>query len=202
METNVTDQTVTRTSASGHRRWRSVALLAVLVALGFGVAACGGAAPSGVANIGHSRKGQTVSGYDAGAVEYSVCIREHGVPNFPDPTFSDGGLQANLSWSGPKGASATAVFLKAEKACYKYSPSYVPPGMVSQTYVKEMVAWTACMRAHGVPNLPDPTTHFPNTLHVIGGYGVWVILPNGVDPASAVFTGAQKACPSPSPSAP
>jgi hypothetical protein len=30
-------------------------------------------------------------------LEWAVCIRTHGVPNFPDPTFGAGGAQVNLS---------------------------------------------------------------------------------------------------------
>lgn len=47
METNDTDQSVCRTSTWDHRRLRSAALLAVLVAFGMGVAACGGSAGPG-----------------------------------------------------------------------------------------------------------------------------------------------------------
>lgn len=49
----------------------------------------------------------------------------------------------------------------------------------------EAVAFSQCMRSHGVPNFPDPV-QTPS-----GGYGYRTV---GIDPNSAAFQGALQAC--------
>lgn len=54
-----------------------------------------------------------------------------------------------------------------------------------QTPLAQAVAYSQCIRSHGVPNFPDPV-QTPN-----GGYGYRT---NGIDPNSAAFQGALQAC--------
>jgi hypothetical protein len=51
--------------------------------------------------------------------------------------------------------------------------------------LSEAVAYSQCVRSHGVPNFPDPV-QTPS-----GGYGYRT---NGIDPNSAAFQGALQAC--------
>lgn len=167
-----------------------------------GVAACGGAAPSGVASIGRSRSGQSVASFDATALEYSVCMRKHGVPDFPDPTISDGGMHVSLKITSNAGVSS-AVFQAAETACAKYSIAG-PSGQVPAYYLKESLAAVECMRAHGFPNLPDPTTHPPSRGRPFEGTefqtnGVTFMIPSTIDQNSLLFTRAAAACDFPPP---
>ena len=53
------------------------------------------------------------------------------------------------------------------------------------TALAEAVAYSQCIRSHGVPNFPDPV-QTPS-----GGYGYRTI---GIDPNSASFRGALQAC--------
>ena len=48
------------------------------------------------------------------------------------------------------------------------------------------LAYSRCMRSHGVPNFPDPTSQ--------GGGGFSISLPQGVNPRSAQFQAADRAC--------
>jgi hypothetical protein len=50
-----------------------------------------------------------------------------------------------------------------------------------------MVAFSACMRKHGVPTFPDPKA-------VSGGYSLRFGSENGIDPNSPQFKNAQQAC--------
>jgi len=50
-----------------------------------------------------------------------------------------------------------------------------------------MVAFSACMRKHGVPTFPDPKA-------VSGGYSLSFGSENGIDPNSPQFKNAQQAC--------
>ncbi|MEV0133959.1 hypothetical protein AB0H83_36515 [Dactylosporangium sp. NPDC050688] len=56
--------------------------------------------------------------------KFSQCMRENGVPDFPDPS-EDGGIRID----GTKGGSldpGSEVFKKAQKVCEQYQPK--PPG--------------------------------------------------------------------------
>jgi hypothetical protein len=50
-----------------------------------------------------------------------------------------------------------------------------------------LVAFSACMRKHGLPNFPDPKA-------VAHGYGLTLDSKNGLDPNSSQFKNAQRAC--------
>lgn len=199
METNDTNQTVHRALTRRRRRWRSAALLAVLIALGLGVAACGAAVPSGVASIGKSRTGQSVSSFDATALEYSVCMRSYGVPGFPEPTIN--GAHVSLNISDDAGASP-AVFQTAEKACARYSIA-ARPGSPPAYYVKELLAGAECLSAHGVSGFPDPTTHPPSSpppgFDLLTMNGVSFVIPSSIDMNSPLVTRAEATCGFPPP---
>jgi hypothetical protein len=56
-------------------------------------------------------------------LKFSACMRSHGLPNFPDPTFSNGGAQ--LALGGGKGGGlnpSSPVFQAAQKACQSIAP--------------------------------------------------------------------------------
>jgi hypothetical protein len=54
------------------------------------------------------------------------------------------------------------------------------------------------MRAHGISGFPDPTTTPPSNpsaySEVLGRNGVWLAVPNSIDPRSPAFTHAATAC--------
>ena len=63
---------------------------------------------------GHPRPPVTAA-QKAAALKYSHCIRTHGVPNFPDPTFPPGG---GMGIPGPTGPSANSpAFQHAQQVC-------------------------------------------------------------------------------------
>lgn len=111
-------------------------------------------------------------------LEWAACIRSHGVPNFPDPTFGAGGAQVNLST--PAGMLTSPAFVAAEKTCAKlglYGAGEAAPEPPTAAQAAQAVAVSKCMRAHGVPNWPDPTTHVPTNVNA-EGYGVTGAVPN------------------------
>jgi hypothetical protein len=52
----------------------------------------------------------------AQALKFSACMRSHGVPKFPDPTFSGGGVQMKIDSSSGLDPSSPQ-FQSAQKAC-------------------------------------------------------------------------------------
>jgi hypothetical protein len=53
------------------------------------------------------------------ALKFSQCMRSHGVPNFPDPKFSSGGVSVRIGGKGGAGAidPNSPQFKAAQKAC-------------------------------------------------------------------------------------
>ena len=143
----------------------AVAVLTV-AALACPAAACSGS-PSAASPDGSSSAAAAAS---SPAVSYSHCMRAHGVPNFPDPG-SGGSL--------PKGSAqqfgVSSVRLQAaEQACQHVLPStgdlltaaslqqcylthVCPPALVQQA-LSAGRKFAQCIRSHGVPNWPDPTS--------------------------------------------
>ena len=69
-------------------------ITATLLALaGFGcalaLAACGASAPPGAATA--TNASADASSHYSTQLKFSQCMRSHGVPDFPDPTFPPGG---------------------------------------------------------------------------------------------------------------
>jgi hypothetical protein len=57
------------------------------------------------------------------ALKFSQCMRTHGVPNFPDPTFSGGGARLTLEAGGANGIDPNSPqFKAAQKTCQSVMP--------------------------------------------------------------------------------
>ena len=118
--------------------------------------------------------------------KFAGCMRAHGVKNFPDPG-SQGLIQIGPS-SGIDPSSPT--FQAAQSACRKLLPN---GGQPSPQQVAKMqhqaLAFSACMRSHGLPDFPDPTfTAHGIRMAIRGGPG------SDLNPQSPAFQAAQKAC--------
>jgi hypothetical protein len=159
------------------------ALIITVLAVGAAVtaAACGSssAATSAAGKTGRSQ-----------FVAFSVCMRSHGVPNFPDP--GPNGLQITPS-SGLNPRSP--AFQAAQQACQKLLPGG-GPGHASPSNRQRLLALAQCMRRHGLTNFPDPTIFqggVPSGQSiVIDGYEFK--LGAGLDPQSPMFQQAMRAC--------
>ena len=121
----------------------------------------------------------------------SKCMRANGVSGFPDPVAgpsgavglpltvgSDGSLTAEgKTFAGPAVRSA-------ERVCKEYlPPAGGPSPQVGAEQRAQSLAFARCMRAHGVPNFPDPTFS--------GGPSQ---LPTGINTQSPAFRSAARVC--------
>jgi hypothetical protein len=125
-------------------------------------------------------------------LKYTRCMRENGV-DMPDPKPGQRGIRL----SPPEGVSPSKM-RKADEACRKYLAAVKPPEM-SEAQQKEFreaaLANARCMREHGI-DMPDPTFGENGEATVRIGRG------SGIDPESAKFKAAQKACESTMPKPP
>lgn len=122
------------------------------------------------------------------------CMRNHGAPNFPDPSAS-GGFTVTTTQNGPSGAVdiASPQIQRAYGACRHLLPGGGPS--LSQLQQQEqqklqaalpaLLRYSRCMRSHGVPNFPDPPA---------SGQGTPALPKGGIDFQSPQFLAAVHAC--------
>lgn len=160
---------------------------AAVLALAVGVLAAGCSSdPSspGVASLGSPSTSATTTANNANsgfqkALQFSACMRSHGVKNFPDPSQNGGGVQLKIGKSsGIDPQSPT--FQAAQKACQKLMPGGGPKGGGAPLDPTKISAWTTCMRQHGLPNFPDPTNNGDGLKLDLSGTG---ITPEKMQPA-------------------
>jgi hypothetical protein len=123
------------------------------------------------------------------AVAYSACMREHGVPNFPDPQISTSGNGVRVAMRVTPGITGNPHFQSAQKACNKLLPEGGPGGpgsnhQISPREQSQFLKAAACIRSHGIPNFPDPT---------FSGGGVHVVA-KGINLHSPQVRAAEEAC--------
>ena len=151
------------------------------------LAGCGGSSSSSTGAGGSSPSSSGASEGDNGrsgsptlqadTLKFSRCMRSHGVPNFPDP--KNGG---ELSLVGTGVNRNSPAFKSASQACQSLMPGGVgPSGQKSDLSPAQGLELAKCMRAHGVPNFPDPTAS-------------GAIPPGSVDPNSPAVKAALQAC--------
>jgi hypothetical protein len=129
---------------------------AVLAAFALLVAACGSSPSAG-----------TTTGADPqqAALAYAQCIRDNGVPDFPDPD-PNGGFSgvAHEQQSNPK-------FQAALQACRALAPGGQHENFGDPAFVKQARAFAQCIRDNGVPDFPDPDSsgRFRGSTHELQG---------------------------------
>jgi hypothetical protein len=117
-------------------------------------------------------------------VAYAQCMRESGVPNFPDPA-EDGGIKIDPRKDGLDPNSSE--FKKAEDKCKHLQGS---GDKVNQSgddlwSSDKKIEYAKCMRANGEPNFPDPDDSGQFPPFTKGG---------DIDPQSDRFKKAEEAC--------
>jgi len=160
---------------TGHRRGRprrAGVLAAALAGLALPAAACGGGGSSAAGGSSPYQK----------AVAYAQCMRSHGVPGFPDPDS-----KGNFIIKGPELGGSAGQYRSADEACRHLLPN---GGQMTaaqqQKALRQALKFSACMRAHGVPSFPDPTTRNGGVTISLGG--------SGMNPNSPRLRAAQQAC--------
>jgi hypothetical protein len=192
---------------------RPGALAALALATAALLAGCGGGSSSsaGVARLAANTGSRGASGERAAApagasspqaalLAFVRCMRSGGVPNFPDPSASGG-----LRFRRDAGVDPLSPAFKAAQAkCKKFQPgggigSGPPPS--AQTVARYLKV-ARCMRAHGIPEFPDPRTSLPSNLRPAAGASRFVIsdiegvilVMGSIDEQSPLFTRAATAC--------
>lgn len=134
------------------------ASVAAFAAVSLLTAGCGGSSTNAPA---------TARGLVAG-VAYSQCMRSHGVSNFPDPT--NGRIPKDrIPFGNP-------LFASAAKACDHVLPSSgsgtQTAAQQTSTGLADALAFARCIRSHGFPDFPDPTSSGDLTPEMLANAGI------------------------------
>jgi hypothetical protein len=143
------------------------------------IAACGSKAPSSPSSGGHLTSAQA----QQAVVGFADCIRSHGVPNFPDPS-SPRNFKISLSSS----VAQSPAFLSARKACQHLLPAGHAPNQSparSQAQIAAELAFARCLRSHGFPGFPDPTSSGELTHEMLASAGINIHQPAVLQVADA-----------------
>ena len=133
------------------------------------LAACSGSSSSAGSGGSPTPTGSTSS---PSAVAYAACMRQHGVPNYPDPDN-----HGNLTKQGAQQLGvSSSEYQSAQQACQHVLPTGgsledqarqcslsgdCPPALVRQMLSGGRI-FAQCMRNHGVSKWPDPKLGGPN----------------------------------------
>ena len=176
-------------------RWLVAALAVAGTSSALLAAGCGGGSPgASVAQVGTTTtsKGHSSSSSGSGKGNpraFAACMRRNGVPEFPDPD-STGHIKitGGQHSGGTFGLDAASPqFGKAAKACRRLQPNGGTQDPQEQAKMQQQaLAFSRCMRAHGLPKFPDPDFQ-PN------GRGKLTV-GKDLNPNSPRFKVAQKAC--------
>jgi hypothetical protein len=86
-------------------------------------------------------------------VKFAECVRAHGVPHFPDPDAT-----GNFNFAVDVSA---ATFTAAVSACKALQPPGTLSAHRSPKQQSAALRFAARIRAHGVPDFPDPVNGQP-----------------------------------------
>jgi hypothetical protein len=168
-------------------RWPSSrsALTALIASIALVVAGCGAGSSS-------NGPGPSPATFTAAAFRYASCMRDHGLSSFPDPAMTDHNGQQVAYLDTPNSLVASPAFKIANKACQGIlTPVLDTAQAVAARAAREqhMLAFAMCMRKHGVPGFPDPTSQDQLTQQMITSAGIELRTP-GVSAAKTCLPSA------------
>jgi hypothetical protein len=167
---------------------RSLILSSAVMASAFALLAAGcGGGSRGVAQVSSSTTTPATTPQSA-LVEYSRCMRSHGVPSFPDPRRV-GGRTFKLTIQGL--VASSAQFETAQRACDHLLPrgggtEPQETAQQSRARVAAELSFARCMRSHGESRFPDPNGQ--------GELSLAMVQAQGIDVHSSVFLREVQAC--------
>jgi hypothetical protein len=131
---------------------RAILVVAATVFTGVLAAGCG----SGSSGLSVAQPGNAAS-LESAALGFTDCMRTHGEPNMPEPSFNGG--HAALDITPGSGVDPNSPqFTAATQACqHLVSKGGASPGpTITAADQADYLKAVACVRSHGFPGFPDP----------------------------------------------
>lgn len=116
------------------------------------------------------------------AVRFARCMRAHGLPDLPDPT-SPREFKASVA-----SQQSSPGFDSAATTCRHLLPGGGPPARSAastRAQVAAGLAFARCIRQHGFPRFPDPTSSGELSHQMLANAGIDIHQPAVVHAADA-----------------
>lgn len=107
-----------------------------------------------------SSGGDTAAANHEQAVKFAECVRNNGVPDFPDPDAS-GELTIDGIANRSSVDTSSAAFKQAIEACKDLQPAGFTGHKRSPQEQENALKFAQCIRDNGVPDFPDPAIDEP-----------------------------------------
>ncbi len=130
-----------------------------VVALSLTAATAIGCSSSSPEGDGGTSRSTVADAHDQG-VAFARCMRQNGVPDFPDPG-PDGELTIDELANDSSIDPSSAAFERASSACEDLAPTGFTGEERTEDEQEQALDFARCMREHGVPDFPDPTPGSP-----------------------------------------
>jgi len=147
-----------------------IPLAAAAVATAALIAACGSNSPTVARSSDHPTRTQQQNLQQA-VVSFGDCMRSHGLTTFPNPTTDPHGFKVALDPS----TTESPAFQPALTACGHLLPGGGPHTQTdpySPQRATALLAFAHCLRAHGFPNFPDPSSTGQITHQMLAADGI------------------------------
>jgi hypothetical protein len=144
------------------------------------IAACGSSSPSSSNSSSPPTQAQ-IQQTQRDVVRFAQCMRVHGVPNFPDPSTSPRAFKNAFNTQSP-------AFVSALPVCQHLLPGggrRTQAAAHSPAQIAAGLAFARCLRSHGFPHFPDPTSSGELTHAMIANAGIDIHQPAAVQAADA-----------------
>jgi hypothetical protein len=146
------------------------------------IAACGSSSSSlsSSSASGHQPTHVTRQQMQQDVVRFAACMRSHGI-NLPNPNSPE-------QFKSALGGNHSPAFQSAALACGHLLPGG-GPGQPSAAHTEAQkaaaLAFARCIRTHGFPNFPDPTSNGDLTHEMLANAGINIHQPAAVQAADA-----------------
>jgi hypothetical protein len=117
-------------------------------------------------------------------IRFTACMRSHGVPSLPDPTSDPHAFKEALD----PATEQSPAFGSAITACHHLLPgaaSHSQPTPPSPAQTAALLAFARCLRGHGFPRFPDPSSTGDITHEMLANAGINLQQPEVVQAADA-----------------
>jgi hypothetical protein len=151
-------------------------LIGLAIAATAAIAGCSSNSPSSASSTNPSGQ-PSYAQAEQDWVDFADCMRSHRVPGVPDPASTPGGLKSMLRPGSPEMSSP--AFQSAATACQHLLPGGGPRQHEehSPAQIAAFLAFARCIRSHGLPNFPDPTSGGQLTRQMLANAGINIQLP-------------------------
>lgn len=117
-------------------------------------------------------------------IRFADCMRSHGVPGLPDPTSDPHAFKEALDPT----TEQSPAFGSAMTACHHLVPgggTHSQPTPPNPAQTSALLAFARCLRGHGFPRFPDPSSTGDITHEMLASAGINLQQPAVVQAADA-----------------